>query len=220
MNQRYNIHYYPSEDKMKSARKYYIKYFCPNGEILDLGCGRGEFLELLRETNRHGQGIETDAGIVNICRQKGLEVIHSDATVFLKSEKDKKWDGIFMGHIIEHLDWKGATELLTLASNRLKRTGRLVVLTPNPHFLPSVGHFWSDMTHRRPYTIDGLKSFLSFTGLRIIEAGVDPATKLRVSWRHPREAIINLARLIILRLVMLEYYDGGEIYVVGEKECE
>jgi len=175
-------------------------------------------LELLRQSNRCGQGVEADAHIVNICRQKGLDVIQGDVIAFLKKRKDKKWDGIFMGHIIEHFDFKTASHLLQLAAQSLKQGGRLVVLTPNPNFLPGVGQFWSDMTHCRPYTVDGLRDSLRHSGLKIIEAGVDPSTKLRTSWLHPIEAIINLVRLLILRLIVLEHYSGSEIYVVGERQ--
>jgi len=79
----YRLHHYPSEKQMRNARRYYLKYFHPHGEVLDLGCGRGEFLELLRQSNRCGQGVEVDARIANICRQKGLDVIQGDVIDFL-----------------------------------------------------------------------------------------------------------------------------------------
>jgi len=214
---KYNLHYFPSENQMKSARAYYLKYFKPKGKVLDLGCGQGEFLELLQESGRSGQGVEVDANLVSICQEKGLEVVRYNAINFLKKINDKSWDGIFIGHLVEHLYYEDAFDLLDLAAKRLNPGGRLVVVTPNPNFLPGIGEFWSDMTHRRPYSLKGLKSFFTHLGLHIVDCGVDPATRLRITWKRPLEALINFSRLFLLRLIMLKHYNGGEIYIAGEK---
>ena len=214
---KYNIHYFPPENQMKSARAFYLKFFKPKGKVLDLGCGRGEFLELLQESGRSGQGVEVDAKLVSICQEKGLKVVQDNAINFLKKKGDESWDGIFIGHLIEHLYYEDAFDLLDLAARRLNPGGRLVVVTPNPNFLPGIGEFWSDMTHRRPYSLNGLKGIFTHLGLNIVDCGVDPATRLRTTWKRPLEALINLFRLFLLRLIMLNHYSGNEIYIAGEK---
>jgi len=214
---KYNIHYFPPENQMKTARAFYRKFFKPRGNVLDLGCGRGEFLELLQESGRFGQGVEVNAKLVSICQEKGLKVVEDNAINFLKKKSEESWDGIFIGHLVEHLYYEETLDLLGLAAKRLNPGGRLVVVTPNPNFLPGIGEFWSDITHLRPYSLNGLKSIFTHLGMHIVDCGIDPATRLRTTWKHPLEALINLFRLFLLRLIMLNYYNGNEIYITGEK---
>ena len=218
MNAPYRPHYFPDEAEMKQSRARYLDYLPPEGRILDLGSGRGEFLELLQKSGRIGQGVEIDPDLVEICRNEGFMIEHDDALSFLKRKTHKDWDAIFIGHLIEHLPAPAAIELLNMATDKLKPKGRLIILTPNPNFLPGRGSFWSDLTHLRPYPLDGLKSFLTHAGFRIVDCGVTPESKLRVDWQHPLGSLINLLRLFVLRLIMLEEYDGGEIFIVGERQ--
>jgi O-antigen chain-terminating methyltransferase len=211
------LHYFPNEMQMKKDRKRYVDFFPPRGRILDIGCGRGEFLELLNESGRAGLGIELDPALVDVCRQKGLQVEEKDALSYLRMQIDASWDGIFLGHIIEHLTGDETYEILSCAAGRLNPGGRLVIITPNPNFLPGIGSFWSDITHQRPYSLQGLKTIFGKLGIREISNGVSPESRLRTDWRHPWEALINVMRLFVLKLIVLEDYSGGEIYIVGEK---
>ncbi len=213
----FHPHYFPSEDQLRAARRPYLDYLPARGRVLDLGCGRGEFLELLRESARQGLGVEIDPALVEVCRSKGLQVEQGSALEFLQGSASS-WDGIIMSHLIEHVPSSEAYALLTTAANRLHPGGRLIVLTPNPNVLPGVGAFWSDMTHVRPYPLHVLRTLLESVGLSVVASGIDAASRLRVDWRYPYEAIINSIRRLLLRLIMLEEYDGGEIYVVGERK--
>jgi len=213
----YRPHYFPTESQLRAARRPYLEYLPPGGRVLDLGCGRGEFLELLRESGRQGIGVESDPALVGVCRSKGLKVEQASASEFLRDDAGE-WDAITIGHLIEHLPGSEAYLLLKAAAKRLRSGGRLIVLTPNPNFLPGVGAFWSDMTHVRPYPLAGLRSLLADVGLNVVAWGVDRASRLDVSWRHPYNALVNRTRLLFLRLIMLEDYDGGEIFVVGERK--
>jgi len=213
----YRPHYFPTEHQLRAARRPYLEYFPPGGRVLDLGCGRGEFLELLRESGRRGVGVESDPALVRACRAKGLQVEHGDGLEFVRKAA-ADWDGIMVSHLIEHLPGSEGCRLIAAAAERLRSGGRLIVLTPNPNFLPGVGAFWSDLTHARPYPLAALRSLLADVGLRVVAWGVDQASRLDVSWRHPYKAIVNRARLFLLRLIMLEDYDGGEIFIVGERQ--
>lgn len=214
----HNLHYFPSEIQMRAVRMTYVEYFRAGEDVLDLGCGRGEFLELLEKKGCIAFGVEVDSDLAVICARKGLKVLHSDVLEFLEHKNAKKWDGIFIGHLVEHFDSASALRILDLASQSLNPYGRLVILTPNPNFLPGIGEFWSDMTHLRPYTLNGLKDLFPRIGLRVVAYGIDPNSKLRVSWRYPMKALINFGRLFLLRLLMLENYSGGEIFIVGERK--
>lgn len=216
-SQAYRPHYFPSEGQVRAARRPYLEYLPPAGRVLDLGCGRGEFLELLRESGRQGVGVESDPALVGACRSKGLKVEQCDGLEFLRDEA-ADWDGIIISHLIEHLPSSEVYRLLAAAADRLRSGGRLIVLTPNPNFLPGVGAFWSDMTHVRPYPLAGLRSLFADVGLNVVAWGVDRASRLDVSWRHPYKALVNRTRLLLLRLIMLEDYDGGEIFIVGERK--
>ena len=201
---------------MKAARKKYVKYFRGKKNILDLGCGRGEFLELLKNNGHDCCGIEIDQELVEECHYKNLNVINCDIFDYFERYSEREWDGIFIGHLIEHLDAVHALRMIKFASERLKIGGRLIILTPNPNFLPGIASFWSDMTHVRNYTIGGLIDYISKLNFKIIDSGIDPSSKLRISFRFPKETVINLVRLLLLKLIMLEHYSGGEIFIVGE----
>ncbi len=212
----FSFHCFPSEARMKASRKRYLAHFPRGGQVLDLGCGRGEFLELLRDGGMKGMGVEVDPALVEICRNKGLRVKRADALSIFE-ETCEQWDGIFIGHLIEHLEPEAVCRLLGEASRCLSPGGRIVILTPNPNFLPGVGPFWSDLTHRRPYPLRSLVLLFKELGLEVISSGVEPASKLRVHWKDPLGSAINLVRLFLLRLIVLEEYDGDEIFIVGEK---
>ena len=213
----YRPHYFPAESQVRAARIPFLNYLPRRGRVLDLGCGRGEFLELLRESGRQGVGVESDPALVGVCRSKGLKVEQGGALEFLRDEAGE-WDGIIVSHLIEHLPSSEVYLLLAAAAGRLHGGGRLIVLTPNPNFLPGVGAFWSDMTHVRPYPLAGLRALLTDLGLKVVACGVDDSSRLVVSWRHPFAGLVNTMRLLLLKLIMLEDYAGGEIFIVGERK--
>jgi SAM-dependent methyltransferase len=215
MPNKFRPHYFPPEGQLRAARKGYVDYLPVQGNIVDLGCGRGEFLELLSESGRQGVGVESDPALVAVCRSKGLKVDNCGVLEWLRTNNDC-WDGIMIGHLIEHLSGSEAYELIQLATQRLTTGGRIVLLTPNPNFLPGMGEFWSDLTHIRPYPRRSLHGLFEELGLHIVTSGIDPSTRLGMNWRHPYQSLVNAVRLLLLRLIMLEDYDGGEIFVVGE----
>lgn len=218
MTESYRPHYFPDEIQMKKDRLRYLAYLPPGGRILDIGCGRGEFLELIKDSGRLGLGVESDPALVELCQKKGLNVLENDARSFFNHANKQSLDGIFMGHIVEHLTIDATHEILLNATSMLNPGGRLIILTPNPNYLPGVGSFWSDMTHQRPYSLEGLRNLFCTLGLREVSSGVSPESMLKVDWTHIWGALINVARLFLLKLIMLETYDGGEIYIVGEKK--
>jgi SAM-dependent methyltransferase len=201
---------------MKQARSWFLGFLPKQGRVLDLGCGRGEVLELLQEQGYEAVGVETDNELVRICSEKGLNVANQDVISYLGTNPGP-WDGIFIGHLIEHLPVKRAYDLLSGAWAALRAGGRIILLTPNPNWLPGTGEFWSDPTHVRPYSISALSHMLQSIGFFIIDTGVDPASRLKPNWERPLHAITDYVRLFLLKLIMLEYYNGGEIYIIAEK---
>lgn len=165
-----------SEALIKSRLKKYIKYFDSCRNVLDIGCGRGEFLELLKDRQIPAIGIDSDANMVDICSRKGLKVLQMDAYSFLK-DKTGVFDGIFCSQVIEHLDPQDATDLLNFCQKALKPQGILVIITPNPRNINVITEtFWLDLTHKRPYPLELLKELLSIIYFEIIASGEDKDT--------------------------------------------
>ncbi len=213
----YQPHFFPGALQMKTARSWFVELFPQQGRVLDLGCGRGEVLELLQERGNEAVGVETDNELVRICQAKGLNVVEQDAVSYLGTTTED-WDGIFVGHLIEHLPMNLAYDLMAGCWAALRRGGRVILLTPNPNWLPGIGEFWSDPTHVRFYPISAMGNMLLSAGFVIIDSGTDPSSRLKIDWGKPLHAITNCVRLFLLKLIMLEYYNSGEVFIIAEKE--
>ena len=120
------------QDIMKKFEAYlpYIKRVAveiPNPQILDLGCGRGEWLELLRKNQYVARGVDRNRVFVNFCKELGLDVSQSDVLQYLRSLKTNSY-GIITGfHIAEHLSLTTLIELLDESIRVLKRGGMMIV---------------------------------------------------------------------------------------------
>lgn len=109
----------------------YVKFFQGCQKVLDIGCGRGAFLELLRENGIRAYGIDVDEEMVRLGLGRGLDVKLGEALTQLRSLADESLDGIFMGHVVEHLEPDRLMELVRLCYAKLKPGSYLVFETPN-----------------------------------------------------------------------------------------
>ena len=135
------------------------------GAILDLGCGRGEFLTLLREAGLDAYGIDESPELVERGRAAGLDVFRDDALTHLAGLPDKHLGGIFASHLIEHLSSDDLWSLFRLTAAKLRSGGVLVIESPNPATLTvSATTFWIDPTHRRPVHPDTARFLLEQVG--------------------------------------------------------
>ena len=137
-----------SEEYVRNGQKFYRPFFEGRREVLDVGCGRGEFLELMREIEVPARGIELSAESVALCRSKGLQVEQADLFEYLA---DRTFDGIFCAQVVEHLRPERVPEFVRLAAATLERGGIMAIETPNPECLAIFAtHFYMDPTHTRP----------------------------------------------------------------------
>ena len=172
-----------SEADIKERQRIYLPYFEGAANVVDVGCGRGEFLELLRESGIKAQGVDVDLDMVLLCRDKGLDAVREDAFAHLAARADAAVGGVFSAQFIEHLDPRRIVALVKLAHRKLAPGGWLVLETPNPACLMVFADsFYRDFSHVRPIHSETMKFLLEATGFGEVEvkslAPVDPALRV------------------------------------------
>jgi len=146
--------------------------------VLDIGCGRGEWLELLREHGLIGRGIDLNRIFIEICRGHGLDVTEGDAISVLSALPDNSVGAITSMHLVEHLPFEQLIILLDEAYRVLIPGGLLLLETPNPENLSVGAHtFYLDPTHRNPIPPVALQWMVQARGFR--DAVVDRLTVAR-----------------------------------------
>ncbi|MCB1771457.1 MAG: class I SAM-dependent methyltransferase, partial [Candidatus Competibacteraceae bacterium] len=118
---------------------------------VDLGCGRGEWLELLREHELTVTGVDLNRMMVESCRESGLTVVEADGLTYLREQPDSSFGLITGFHIIEHLPLRALVAWLDEALRVLKPGGMVIFETPNPeNLVVGACNFYMDPTHRNP----------------------------------------------------------------------
>ncbi|MEN6604274.1 MAG: class I SAM-dependent methyltransferase [Bryobacteraceae bacterium] len=139
------------EQYVRERQRAYVSDFKDCHEVLDVGCGRGEFLEVMKEAGIAARGIDLCEEAVALCRAKSLDAEAADLFVYLDALSDASLDGIFSAQVVEHLPPERLPEFIRMAAAKLRRGGVLVIETPNPGCLAIFAtHFYLDPTHTRP----------------------------------------------------------------------
>lgn len=129
------------------------------GPAADLGCGRGEWLELMSDAGVDALGVELNPLLVAECRNKGLHVVQADFQVFLEQSPAERWQLLTAFHVIEHLGWPAWYSCLRHMHRALQPGGIAILETPNPaNLYTAANRFYLDPTHRHPLP-DGLLQF-------------------------------------------------------------
>ena len=162
--------YRGSREMIKERQKIYLDYFKGKENVLDAGCGRGEFVELLVENGIGVTGIDINEDMVNYCRERGLPVIREDLFVYLDGLEDGSLDGIFSAQLIEHLTPAELMRLVGLSRRKLKATGVLLFETINPENLTAMtSWFYMDLSHRKPVHPQTLRFILESEGFNQVK---------------------------------------------------
>jgi O-antigen chain-terminating methyltransferase len=171
-----SMNFFVFEEKFRGAREdikerqlKFLEYSRDCKNVLDIGCGRGEFLEILKENGINAKGIDINEDMVGYCQSKRLNVEKADAIEYLEKIEDKSLDSIFLDQVVEHLEPKYLIKLLELCHKKLKFGYYIVIETVNPLSLTSFANFYIDLSHKKPIHPETLKFLSESAGFREIE---------------------------------------------------
>ncbi len=171
-----------SKAEVRERQRVYVDDFRDAAPVLDLGCGRGEFLALLREAGIEARGVDADADMVAYARGEGLEVEHADAIMYLEGLEDGSLGGIFAAQLVEHLPPPALLRLLELAAGKLRPGGLLTAETINPLSPLALRSYFADLTHAQPLVPETLALLARQAGFAQVETRFlnDPGEKLAI----------------------------------------
>ncbi len=159
-----------SDEEIRLNMEFYRPYFAGLESVLDIGCGRGEFLDLMRDLGVGARGIDLSAESVAQCVEKGLHAEVADLFQYLPTEVEGEFDGIMSSQVVEHLPPGQLPEMIRLCASKLRRGGVLVIETPNPECLAIFAtYFYLDPTHTRPMPHQYVRFCMEEAGLTGIE---------------------------------------------------
>jgi glycosyltransferase involved in cell wall biosynthesis/SAM-dependent methyltransferase len=139
------------ENFIRDRQRRYLDLLGDREPVVDVGCGRGEFLDLLRERGLEYAGIDPDPDMVGRCRAKGHEVVEiDDANSYLEKCADDSIGAIFCAQVIEHMPYEELLRYYDLGLRKLRPGGLFILETVNPHSVPALKTFWVDPTHQHP----------------------------------------------------------------------
>lgn len=161
-------HFRGSIESIKKSQEFYLKYFSGRKKVLDIGCGRGEFLSLMQDNGIPAEGVDIYEPYTEYCNMKGLKATCCDGVDFL--ERTDGIDGIFLGQVVEHLKPHQIISLCNAAYERLEDGGCIVIETPNPTSLSIYTNaFYIDPSHIKPVHPLTMQYYLEKAGFRDIE---------------------------------------------------
>jgi SAM-dependent methyltransferase len=194
-----------SVEVIRERQRRYVEDFRGAAPVLDVGSGRGELLQLLREAGIEARGIDADADMVAYARGEGLDVEQADLVEYLERLEDGSLGGIFMGQVVEHLPPGVLVRSLELAARKLRPAGLLVAETINPLSPLALRHYFADLTHAQPLVPETLELVARQSGFAETEVRYlnEPAERLT----EPDDPVIaaNVRRLNELLFAPLDY---------------
>ena len=145
-------------------------------EVLDVGCGNGTWIELLRERGIRARGVESNRTLAAAARAKGFELVEADAIRYLRTLPENSLSAVTAFHFVEHLALAALVDLIAEIHRVLKPGGLLVFETPNPkNLVVGACNFYSDPTHERPLFPESLEFMVTYSGF----------INARIEYLHP-----------------------------------
>jgi O-antigen chain-terminating methyltransferase len=152
-------------DEIRTRLASYLPFFQGASDVLDVGCGRGEFLELLAGADISGRGIDLNPAMVDACLERGLTAAHADAVGHLTALPDGSLGGLFAAQVVEHLRPAYLLTFLDLAFHKLRPGAPIVLETLNPAcWVAFFESYIRDITHAWPLHPETLKFLVLASG--------------------------------------------------------
>jgi SAM-dependent methyltransferase len=207
-----------SEQAIRERLEAYVPMFEGASDVLDVGCGRGEFLSLLREQGISARGIDLNDEMAAVSRGRGLEATSGDGLAYLSSLSDGSLGGLFAAQVVEHLEPDYLMRFIETAHHKLRPGSKIVLETINPAcWFAFFSSYIRDITHVRPLHPDTLQYLLRASGFQQVTA--------RFSAPYPNESKLqrvpggsdlevafndNVTKLNALMFTYLDYAAIGE----------
>jgi len=154
-----------SQEQIRERLESYLPYFEGTSDVLDVGCGRGEFLDLLGMRGISARGLDLNHEMTEVCRARGLDVIEADAVSYLDRLSDGSLGGLFAAQVVEHLQPAYLLRFLELAHHKLRAGGPIVLETLNPAcWVAFFESFIRDITHVWPLHPETLRYLVLASG--------------------------------------------------------
>jgi O-antigen chain-terminating methyltransferase len=177
-------------------------------DILDIGCGRGEWLQLIKDEGWQGRGVDTNRLMVEQGRANGLEMIEEDVIAYLRGLPDASLSAITSFHMIEHLPFETLNKFLDEIVRTLKPEGVVILETPNPeNVLVGSCQFYLDPTHRNPLPYQTMQYLFESRGLARVE----------VMKLHPWESAQLKGDSELIALINKYFYGPFDYGIIGWK---
>jgi len=219
-----------SEASVQARLREYVPLFAGGTNVLDLGCGRGEFLQLLKAEGITARGVDLNDEMVAAARAHGLDAVHGDALAWLAAVPDESLDGIMATQVIEHLEPAYLMQLLHGARRTLRPGSPIVIETINPAcWLAFFSSYIRDLTHVRPIHPETLQYLLRATGFERVSLrysapvpeqvrmkSVELPADVTASSLPAAQALVDAARILngnaaILNSLLFTYQDYAAV---------
>jgi 2-polyprenyl-3-methyl-5-hydroxy-6-metoxy-1,4-benzoquinol methylase len=194
-----------SVESIRERQRPYVELLRDAGPVLDIGCGRGELVGLLRDAGVSARGVDADADMVAFARGEGLDVEQADAVAYLQQAADGAFGGIVLAQVVEHLPPPVLVRTLELCARKLRPGGVLLAETINPLSPLALRNYYADLTHAQPLVPDTLELLARQVGFAETEVRFLNAPAERLA--EPDDPLIaaNVRRLNELLFGPLDY---------------
>jgi SAM-dependent methyltransferase len=180
-----------SRDEIRARLEDYLPLFAGASDVLDLGCGRGEFLDLFRQHGIAARGIDVNVTMVEACRERGLQAEQADAVDYLSRQADASLGGIVAIQVVEHLEPAYLMRLIETARHKLRPGAPIILETINPAcWTAFFESYIRDLSHVRPLHPETLRYLVQVSGYSSVD----------VQFRSPVPADHRLPRVLLTPL--------------------
>ncbi len=191
--------------EVRERQRPYVELLAGSPPVLDLGCGRGELLVLLREAGVAARGVDANGDMVAFARGEGVEVEQADALTALEGVEAETLGAVTALQLVEHLPPAALVRLLGLAASKLRPGGLLLLETINPVSPQALRNYFADLTHAQPLVAETLELLVREAGfpeveVRFLNAPVEGLRELELpagqEWDAARSALAANRRLL------------------------